>query len=80
MFNFILSTNWESVSKFMRMPAVWIALVLCILGIALVMLARRIVRVVKKIDDVKDNDRMMIVLKCVGVVMMFVALLILIFI
>ena len=80
MLNFVLSTNGESFAMFFRMPAVWVAMIICILGIALVMLARRIVRVSKKTNDILDNDRMLVTLKCIGILMIFVALLIVIFI
>ncbi len=84
MFNFLLSaidsTNLESFSKFLRMPQVWVALFLCIAGVCLIILARRITRVAKKTDFIADNDRTLVTIKCVGVVCLLFCIVILVFI
>ena len=80
MLNFLLNTNLESFKRFFSMPSVWVAMILCIVGVALVFLARRITRVVKKTDEIADNDRTLITIKCVGILMMVVTVLILVFI
>lgn len=80
MLNFLLNTNSESFKMFFSMPQVWVAMVLCVLGIAMVVLARRITRVAKKTNYVADNDKTMITLKCIGIVCLFVCIIILVFI
>lgn len=79
MLDFLLNTNLESFKMFFSMPQVWVAMVLCIIGVSLVILARRITRVAKKTDLIADNDRTMITLKCIGLVCLFVCIIILVF-
>lgn len=79
MLNYLLSTNTESFKMFFSMPQVWVAMILCVLGISMVILARRITRVAKKTDFVADNDRTMITLKCIGIVCLFLCIIILVF-
>ncbi len=80
MLNFLLNTNSESFKMFFTMPQVWIALILCIIGASLIILARRITRVAKKTNYIADNDKTMITIKCIGVVCLFVCIIILVFI
>ena len=80
MLNFLLNTNSESFKMFFTMPQVWIALILCIIGASLIILARRITRVAKKTNYIADNDKTMITIKCIGVVCLFVCKIILVFI
>lgn len=80
MLNFLLNTNSESFKMFFTMPQVWIALILCIVGASLIILARRITRVAKKTNYIADNDKTMITIKCIGVVCLFVCIIILVFI
>lgn len=79
MLNFLLNTNTESFKRFFSMPQVWIAMILCVVGVALVLLARRITRVAKNIDKVEDNDRTFVTIKCIGIVMLVLTVLILVF-
>lgn len=80
MLNFLLNTNTESFKRFFSMPQVWIAMIICVVGVALVLLARRITRVVKNTDDIKDNDRTLVTIKCVGIVLLCLTVVILVFI
>ena len=77
--NFLLITL-QGFKYYLSMPAVWFALALVILGTALVILARRFARVIRKADNIADNDKYMITFKCVGVVMMFVGVMLVVFI
>jgi len=79
MLNFILNTNLESFKRYFSMPQVWIAMFLCIVGVALVLLARRITRVIKKTNEIADNDRTLVTIKCIGIAMMVVTVVILVF-
>lgn len=79
MLNFLLNTNTESFIRYFSMPQIWIAMILCVVGVALVLLARRITRVAKNIEKVEDNDRMLVTIKCVGIVMLVLTVVILVF-
>lgn len=79
MLKFLLNTNSESFKMFFSMPQVWVAMGLCIIGVAFVILARRITRVAKKTNTIADNDRTMITLKCIGLVCLLVCIIILVF-
>ena len=80
MLNFILNTNLESFKRYFSMPQVWIAMFLCIVGVALVLLARRITRVIKNTNEIADNDRTLVTIKCIGIALMVVTVVILVFI
>ncbi len=80
MLNYLLNTNLESFKRYFSMPQVWIAMILCVVGVALVLLARRITRVAKNKDDIADNDRMLVTIKCVGIVMLVLTVVILVFV
>ena len=71
---------WENFVKWLSMPTVWVALLLFIVGASLVFLARRITRVIRKTNSIDDNDKKMLSIKIIGVVMMFVGLMIVVFI
>lgn len=80
MLNYLLNTNLESFKRYFSMPQVWVAMILCVVGVALVLLARRITRVAKNKDDIADNDRMLVTIKCVGIVMLVLTVVILVFV
>ena len=63
MLNFLLNTNMESFIRYFSMPQIWVAMALCVVGVSLVLLARRITRVAKDTDKVEDNDRMLVSIK-----------------
>ena len=80
MLNFLLNTNLESFIRFFSMPQIWIAMALCVVGTALVLLARRITRVKKDTDKIADNDRTLVTIKCIGIVMLVISVVILVFV
>ena len=61
------------------MPVIIVALACAILGVALVILAKRIARMVRKSDSVQDNDNVLISLKAIGLILLFVSVLIIVF-
>ena len=79
MLNFLLNTNTESFIRYFSMPQIWVAMILCVVGVALVILARRITRVAKNIEEVEDTDRTFVAIKCIGVVMLVLTVVILVF-
>jgi len=80
MLNFLLNNNLESFKRFFSMPQIWIAMILCVVGTALVLLARRITRVIKNTDTIADNDRTLVTIKCIGIVMLVLTVVILVFV
>ena len=79
MLNFLLNTNLESFIRYFSMPQIWVAMVLCVVGVSLVLLARRIARVAKDTDKIADNDRTLVTIKCIGIVMLVLTVVILVF-
>ena len=72
-------TFWESLLVRLQMPAIMVALACAIIGVAIVILAKRIARAVRKSDNIQDNDNVLIALKAIGLVLLFVAVLIIVF-
>mgnify|MGYP003294348837 CR=1 FL=1 len=56
-----------------------IAIIFAVLGVAVAVLARRITRVVRNRDKIDDNDKMLVALKAISLVLIFIAFLILVF-
>ncbi|MBE5757753.1 MAG: hypothetical protein E7345_02340 [Clostridiales bacterium] len=72
-------TFLDSLLLRLRMPAIIVALACAIVAVALVMLARRIARAVRKSDNIQDNDTVLITLKAIGLVLLFISVLIIVF-
>ena len=72
-------TFWDNLLIRLQMPVIIVALVCAIVGVAIVFLAKRIACVVRKSDDIKDNDNVMLAFKAIGLILLFVAVLIIIF-
>lgn len=80
--NILLNIFQEFADNFVRriqMPSIIIALAFAIVGVSLAVLARRIARVVRKSNEIADNDAVLISLKSVGLVFLFVSVLIIVF-
>jgi len=72
-------TFWDNLLIRLQMPVIIVALACAILGVALVILAKRIARMVRKSDSVQDNDNVLISLKAIGLILLFVSVLIIVF-
>lgn len=80
--NLLLGTFQDFWTNFIaRITTVEMIIAICfaILGVSLAIIARKITRVVRKVDEIEDNDSLYISLKVVGLVFLFVAILIIIF-
>lgn len=55
------------------------ALIIAISGLSITFLARRLTRVFKRRNDIDDEDKFMLTLKAFGFILIFVALLMVIF-
>ncbi len=75
----IFQTFFDNFIKRIQMPQIIVALSLAVVGLSLAILGRRVARVVRKSDDIADNDPVLITFKAIGLVCLFVAVLIIIF-
>lgn len=69
----------ENLIRRLQMPAVIVALAFAIIGVSLAILARRVARVVRKSNEIQENDSVLISMKAVGLVFLFVSVLIIVF-
>ena len=75
----VFTDFWNNFIERMQIPSIIVALAFAVVGVALAVLARRIARVIRKTNDIKDNDGCLIAFKAVGLVCLFVSVLIIIF-
>lgn len=75
----VFQTFGENFVRRIQMPAIVIALVFAIVGVALAVLGRRVARVVRKNNDISDNDSVLITFKAIGLVCLFISVLIVVF-
>ena len=55
------------------------SLIMAVSGLVIIILARRLTRIIKKNNDIDDEDKFMLTLKSFGLLLLFVALLMVIF-
>lgn len=72
-------TFWTTIIDKLHIPMYLSGIILAIVGLSLGILAKRITRVVRKSNTVENNDRILISLKLVGLILLFLALILLIF-
>lgn len=75
----LMLSFWSAISERFQLPMFTAGIVLAVLGVAIGVLAKRITRVVRKSNIVENNDKILISLKLVGLVLLFLALILLIF-
>ncbi len=75
----ILTEMFQSLSKKLQLPNVMGGIIMAIVGLAIAILSRRVARAVRKTNQIDDNDKVMIAVKTVGLLLMFSALLVLVF-
>lgn len=75
----LMLSFWSAISERFQLPMFTAGIVLAVLGVAIGVLAKRITRVVRKSNTVENNDKILISLKLVGLVLLFLALILLIF-
>ena len=68
----MLSTFYNELWNYLKQPNVIIGLALIIIGLVCVILSARIVRTVRKVDVVENNDRMLLAIRIVGLVWMII--------
>ena len=80
--NLLLGTFKDFWTNFIaRISTVEMIVAICfaVVGVSLAIIARKITRAFRKVDEIEDNDSLYISLKVVGLVCLFVAILIIIF-
>ena len=75
----VFQTFGENFVRRLQMPAIVVALVFAVIGVSLAVLGRRVARVVRKSNDISDNDSVLITFKAIGLVCLFVSVLIVVF-
>lgn len=75
----LMLSFWTNISDRFQLPMFTAGIVLAILGVTLGVLAKRITRVVRKSNTIENNDKILISLKLVGLILLFFALILLIF-
>ena len=75
----VFQTFGENFVRRLQMPAIIVALVFALIGVSLAVLGRRVARVVRKTNDISDNDSVLITFKAIGLVCLFVSVLIVVF-
>lgn len=70
---------WNNFVNRISSPAVIVALVFAVVGLALAILANRIARAVRKSNEIDDKDPVLISFKVIGLVFLFVSVLIIVF-
>ena len=69
---------WDSFILKIQMPAIIVALCLAVVGVAFACLGRRVARVVRKSNEIEDNDPVLISFKAIGIACLFVSILIIV--
>ena len=70
----MLAAFFNELIKYLKEPSIIIGLVLVLIGLVCVLLSARIVRTVRKVDQVENNDKMLLVIRIVGLLFMSVGL------
>lgn len=78
-FTNFMTSYFNGIVAMLKSVEVIIGLCFAILGVATAFLARRITRIIRKRNDIDDNDPALLTIKAVGLVFMLIAFLILVF-
>lgn len=77
-FSNFMKTYFNNLGAMIKNVDIIIGLCFAVLGVALTVLARRITRIIRKRNDIDDNDTVLIAIKVMALVCMLVAFLILV--
>ena len=67
----IMLSFWSTISEKLQLPMFTAGIVLAILGVTIGFLAKRITRVVRKSNTIENNDKILISLKLVVLILLF---------
>ena len=71
-----MNNFYDELWTYLQLPSIIVALTLIIIGLVSVILSSRIVRTVRKVDAVENNDRMLLAIRILGLVLMIVGFII----
>ena len=74
----IFTDFWNGFQEKIQMPEIIVALALAVVGVSFACLGRRVARVVRKSNNIEDNDPVLISFKAVGIVCLFISILIIV--
>lgn len=77
-FTQFLSSYFGNILEMIKSVEIILGICFAVLGVATSVLARRITRIIRKRNEVDDNDAVLVAIKVVGLVFMLVAFLILV--
>ena len=75
----VFQTFGENFVRRIQMPAIIVALVFAVVVFSCAVLGRRVARVVRKSNEINDNDSVLITFKAIGLVCLFISVLIVVF-
>lgn len=75
----LMLSFWSIITERLQLPMFTAGIVFAVLGVTIGVLAKRITRVVRKSNEIENNDKILVSLKLVGLVLLFLALILLIF-
>ncbi|MBQ7602993.1 MAG: DUF2065 family protein [Clostridia bacterium] len=70
----MLASFFNELINYLKEPSIIIGLILVLIGLVCVLLSARIVRTVRKVEQVENNDKMLLAIRIVGLVFMIVGL------
>ena len=70
----VFQTFGQNFVRRMQMPSIIVALVFAIIGVSLAVLGRRVARMVRKSNNIEDNDSVLITFKAIGLVISLILL------
>ena len=63
----------------LRLQDIYIGVILAVIGLTIAILSKRIARIVRKSNDIKNDDKTMLGIKVFGLVLLYIALMVIIF-
>ena len=62
----LMLTIWSTITERLQLPMFTAGIVFAVLGVTIGVLAKRITRVVRKSNEIENNDKILVSLKLVG--------------
>lgn len=75
----IIKTFFVSLSDALNLKNIMYGLILAIAGLSIAILSKRITRIFRRNNEIADNDKIMLGFKVFGLILLFIALLVIVF-
>lgn len=72
MLSAMLLSFYNELWNYLKLPNVIVGMALIVIGLVCIILSARIVRTVRKVDEVDNNDRMLLAIRIVGLVFVII--------